>query len=46
MFGFGKKITLTDEELRAFTRIAVELSGAVCLERVDFDEQRRKAIVF
>ena len=46
MLGFGKKITLSDEELRAFTKIAVEMSGAVCMERLDFDEKRRGAIEF
>jgi hypothetical protein len=46
VFEFGKKISLTDEELRAFTRIAAELSDAVCLERADFGEKRRRAIEF
>jgi hypothetical protein len=46
VFGFGKKITISEDEARAFMRIAVELSGAVCLERPDFDELRVKTIDF
>jgi hypothetical protein len=46
VFGFGKKITITDAELRAFVKIAAELAGAVCMERPDFDELRVKAIDF
>jgi hypothetical protein len=46
VFGFGKKITLTDDELRAFVKIAADLAGAFCMERPDFDELRVKAIDF
>jgi hypothetical protein len=46
VFGFGKKITISDDELRAFVKIAAELAGAVCMERPDFDELRVKAIDF
>ena len=46
MFGFGKKITLSDDEAKAFVRVACELSGAICQEREDIDAVRVGAIEF